>query len=165
MDDKIDEAIRRGLDTRRAQAALKQAADTQSVTFWLKLKSAVERGVEKINQSPESTGLAGSTLVYAIKSETEFSVENKSLPGRTITIRNCTAFLNIAVEIRTWQGHSQPTKTELEGNEEIHFKMNDDTMLFVQTADNGRKFYDANELAVYVLEKFWSSELKALAPL
>ncbi len=160
LNEKIDEAVSRGLESRRAQAALKQSADAQAEAFWLKLKAAVKQGAERINQNVESARLAGGTLIFDSKSETEFSVKTEILPGRTVTVRNCTAFINVDVLIRTFQGHSRETKQEPESNEEFHFKMNDDGLLFVVKDDNGRKFYDAADLAVYALEAFWKSELR-----
>src|SRR6266852_546322 len=74
MNEKLDEAIKRGLESRRTQDALNQSTDNQSAAFWSKLKMAVERGVERINQIPESTRLAGGELTFASKSETEFNI-------------------------------------------------------------------------------------------
>jgi hypothetical protein len=159
MGDKLNDAIKRAIQDKQQRERQEVSADVQAADLWSKLKKEVERGCESINQDKEKVKLVGGALKYepinekGYLSDSEFSVKNIILPGRRITVRNCGKYLSVEVVAR------RPIKSDVDEepieDEEMHFGIDGNGYVFLSGKDR-RKLYDAEDVAVYLLEKLWT---------
>jgi hypothetical protein len=159
MGDKLNDAIKRAIQDKQQGERQAASSDIQAADLWNKLKKEVERGCESINQDKEKVKLVGGSLKYepidekGYLSDSEFSVKNTILPGRRITVRNCDKYLSVEVVSR------RPIKANVDDDpledEEMHFGSDANGYMFLSGEDR-RKLYDAEDVAVYLLEKFWT---------
>jgi hypothetical protein len=158
VSNKLDDAFDKALLQQEVDLKSNQSKSAQATHLWSRLKAEMRKGVERINSDSARVSLVGGKLEFetvdkGYLSDDVFQVKNETFPCLAVKVRNCHKFLAVEVIYRSeYKGDVQEREMAAE---ELSFTTDKLDFVSVKTS-SGQKIYDAEDLSVYLFEKFWN---------